>query len=128
MALSILSKLTPSNSAIRQLTSPPRRNVNTKIYILFSLTPKISFQYGFTTFETAIKNYLDKRAEDDAPVRNNVRKTQQKYQRVFAEVHLPASRKEQARVSVVSVFPTMVFGLAVHYDRRNDIVVEGPQE
>lgn len=80
----------------------------------------------FTPFETAIKTYLDKRAQEDPQFATTYAKPNKsiaeccKY--IFQEVEKGKKKSERC----VGVSDDEVYGLAVHYYDEDDIVIVGP--
>lgn len=81
----------------------------------------------FTTFETAIKNYLDKRAEDDAQFATTYAKPNKNIKECCKYIFQQVEKNKPKGERCVDVSDDEVFGLAVHYYDEDDIVVEGPK-
>lgn len=81
----------------------------------------------FTTFETAIKNYLDKRAEDDAQFATTYAKPNKNIKECCKYIFQQVEKNKPKGERCVGVSDDEVFGLAVHYYDEDDIVVEGPK-
>lgn len=81
----------------------------------------------FTPFETAIKKYLDKRAEEDPQFAASYTKPNKSIEEcckyIFQEVEKGKKKGERC----VGVSDDEVFGLAIHYYDEDDIVVDGPK-
>ena len=81
----------------------------------------------FITFETAIKNYLDKRAEDDAQFATTYAKPNKNIKECCKYIFQQVEKNKPKGERCVGVSDDEVFGLAVHYYDEDDIVVEGPK-
>lgn len=81
----------------------------------------------FTPFETAIKTYLDKRAQEDPQFAITYAKPNKNIEEcckyIFQEVEKGKKKGERC----VGVSDDEVYGLAVHYYDEDDIVVNGPK-
>lgn len=81
----------------------------------------------FTSFETAIKNYLDKRAEEDAQFATTYAKPNKNIKECCKYIFQQVEKNKPKGERCVGVSDDEVFGLAVHYYDEDDIVVEGPK-
>lgn len=81
----------------------------------------------FTPFETAIKNYLDKRAEEDAQFATTYAKPNKNIKECCKYIFQQVEKNKPKGERCVGVSDDEVFGLAVHYYDEDDIVVDGPK-
>ncbi len=79
----------------------------------------------FTSFETVIKNYLDKRAQDDSQFAITYAKPNKNIKEcckyIFQEVEKIKPKNEKC----VGLSDDEVYGMAVHYYDEDDIEVKG---
>lgn len=81
----------------------------------------------FTSFETAIKNFLDDHNQEDptfAPIYAKPNKSISECCKYICQ-EVEKSRKKSERC--VAVTDEEVFGLAIHYYDEDNIVVDGPK-
>lgn len=81
----------------------------------------------FTPFETAIKNYLDKRAEEDSQFATTYAKPNKNIKECCKYIFQQVEKNKPKGERCVGVSDDEVFGLAVHYYDEDDIVVDGPK-
>lgn len=81
----------------------------------------------FTPFETAIKNYLDKRAEEDSQFATSYAKPNKNIKECCKYIFQQVEKNKPKGERCVGVSDDEVFGFAVHYYDEDDIVVDGPK-
>ncbi|TGY79067.1 PcfK-like family protein [Lepagella muris] len=81
----------------------------------------------FTPFETAIKKYLDKRAEEDPQFAASYTKPNKSIEECCKYIFQQVEKNKPKGERCVGVSDDEVFGLAVHYYDEDDIVVDGPK-
>lgn len=81
----------------------------------------------FTSFETAIKNFLDNHAKEDPTFAQTYAKPNKSISECCKYIcqEVDKSRKKSERC--VAVTDEEVFGLAIHYYDEDNIVVDGPK-
>lgn len=81
----------------------------------------------FTPFETAIKNYLDKRAQEDPQFAITYAKPNKNVEECCKYIFQEVEKNKPKGERWVGVSDDEVFGLAVHYYDEDEIVVDGPK-
>lgn len=81
----------------------------------------------FTTFEVAIKNFLDKHAQDDPTFAPTYAKTNKSIAECCKYIKQEVEKNCRKGGSCVAVSDEEVYGLAIHYYDEDDIVVSGPK-
>ena len=81
----------------------------------------------FIPFETAIKKYLDKRAQEDPQFAITYTKPNKSIKECCKYIFQEVEKGKMKGEHCVGVSDNEVFGLAVHYYDEDDIVVNGPK-
>lgn len=82
---------------------------------------------NFTSFEVAIKNYLDKRAETDQEFAKTYAKPNKSIKECCTYIFGVVEKQRKSGEKCVAVSDDEIFGLAIHYYDEDDIVVEAPK-
>ena len=82
---------------------------------------------NFTSFEVAIKNYLDKRAETDQEFAKSYAKPNKSIKECCTYIFSVVEKQRKSGEKCVACSDDEIFGLAVHYYDEDDIVVEKPK-
>lgn len=82
---------------------------------------------NFTSFEVAIKNYLDKRAETDQEFAKTYAKPNKSIKECCTYIFGVVEKQRKSGEKCVACTDDEIFGLAVHYYDEDDIVVETPK-
>ncbi len=82
---------------------------------------------NFISFEVAIKNYLDKRAETDQEFAKTYAKPHKSIKECCTYIFGVVEKQRKSGEKCVACSDDEIFGLAVHYYDEDDIVVEKPK-
>lgn len=81
----------------------------------------------FTSFETAIKNFLDKHAQEDPTFATTYAKPNKSVAECCKYITQEVEKNCRKGGRCVAVCENEVYGLAIHYYDEDDIVVDGPK-
>lgn len=82
---------------------------------------------NITSFEVAIKNYLDKRAKDDQEFAKTYAKPNKSIKECCKYIFGVVEKQRKGNEKCVACSDEEIFGLAVHYYDEDDIVIEAPK-
>ena len=82
---------------------------------------------NLTTFETAIKNFLDNLAKEDEQFAKNYAKPNKSISECCKYIYQQVEKNKKAGERCVGCTDEEVYGLAIHYYDEDDIVVDGPK-
>lgn len=82
----------------------------------------------FTSFETAIKDYLDKHAQEDPTFAPIYAKPNKSIAECCKYITQEVEKNCRKGGRCVAVREQEVYGLAIHYYDEDDIVVDGPKK
>lgn len=82
---------------------------------------------NLTTFETAIKNFLDNLAKEDEQFAENYAKPNKSVTECCKYIYQQVEKNKKAGERCVGCTDEEVYGLAIHYYDEDDIVVDGPK-
>lgn len=82
---------------------------------------------NFTSFEVAIKNYLDKRAETDQEFAKTYAKPNKSIKECCTYIFSVVEKQRKSGEKCLACSDDEIFSLAVHYYDEDDIVVETPK-
>lgn len=81
----------------------------------------------FTSFETAIKDFLDKHAQEDPTFATTYAKPNKSIAECCKYITQEVEKNCRKSGRCVAVCEKEVYGLAIHYYDEDDIVVDGPK-
>lgn len=82
---------------------------------------------NFTSFETAIKGFLDNLAKEDEMFAKNYAKTNKSISECCKYIMQQVEKNRKNNERCVACTDEEVYGLAIHYYDEDDIKVDGPK-